>query len=161
MAEDFIYQKLVEIVPKENILVNEPMKKHTSFRVGGEADFYVAVTEVEEIKKILEFSRRKNIPLTVLGNGTNTLVRDGGIRGITLKLEFRKMVRQIEEDKIIYLCGSGLPLTLIANRALEDEATGLEFAFGIPGTLGRSNSHECRGIWWSNARHCIGNYLYG
>lgn len=136
MADDIIYQKLLEIVPKENILVNEPMTNHTSFKVGGKADFLVTVTEVEEIKKIIELSRRKNIPLTIIGNGTNILVRDAGIRGITLKLEFKKMTKDIENDKITYTCESGLPLTLIATRALEDEASGLEFAFGIPGTLG-------------------------
>lgn len=136
MVDDIVYRKLLEIVPEENIMVAEPMKKHTSFRIGGEADFLVTVTEIEEIKKILELVRRKNIPLTILGNGTNILVKDGGIRGITLKLEFRKMTKQIEEDTIIYTCGSSLPVAVIANRALEDEVTGLEFAAGIPGTLG-------------------------
>lgn len=136
MADDTIYQKLLEIVPAENILTNEPMRNHTSFRVGGEADFLVTVTEVEEIKRILELSRRKNIPLTVLGNGSNILVKDGGIRGITLKLGLKRMTKQIDIDKVIYTCESGLPLTLIAMRALEDEASGLEFAYGIPGTLG-------------------------
>lgn len=136
MADDIIYQKLLEIVPKENIFKDEPMKKHTSFKIGGNADFFVIATELEEIKKILELSRRKNIPLTIIGNGTNILVKDEGIRGITLKLEFKKMTKEIEEDKITYTCESGLPLSLIATRALEDGTTGLEFAFGIPGTLG-------------------------
>lgn len=136
MADDIIYQKLLEIVPKENILIDEPMKNHTTFKVGGNADFLITASEVEEIKKVLEFSRRKNIMLTIIGNGSNILVRDEGIRGITLKLDFKKMTKQIDEDKITYICGSSLPLTLIATRALEDEATGLEFAYGIPGTLG-------------------------
>lgn len=136
MADDIIYQKLLEIVPKENIFKDEPMKKHTSFKIGGNADFFVIATELEEIKKILELSRRKNIPLTIIGNGTNILVKDEGIRGITLKLELKKMTKEIEEDKITYTCESGLPLSLIATRALEDGTTGLEFAFGIPGTLG-------------------------
>lgn len=136
MADDIIYQKLLEIVPEENILIDEPMKNHSSFKVGGKADFFVTVSEVDEIKKILEFTRRKNIPLTIIGNGTNILVLDGGIRGITLKLEFKKMTKEIQGDVITYKCESGLPLSLIATRALEDEATGLEFAFGIPGTLG-------------------------
>lgn len=136
MADDIIYQKLLEIVPKESILKEEPMKKHTSFKIGGNADFFVIATELEEIKKILELSRRKNIPLTIIGNGTNILVKDEGIRGITLKLELKKMTKEVEEDKITYICESGLPLSLIATRALDDGATGMEFAFGIPGTLG-------------------------
>lgn len=136
MLDELIYHKLLEIVPKENIFVEEPMKNHTSFQVGGEADFFVTVTEVEEIKGILDLCRRKNVPLTVIGNGTNTLVKDGGVRGIVLKPEFRRMTKEFQENNIIYTCGSGLPITLIAKRALEDEATGLEFAFGIPGTLG-------------------------
>ena len=136
MANELVYEELLKIVPKEKILLDEPMKKHTSFKIGGEADYFVTVSEAEEVKSILELARRKNIPITVIGNGSNMLVRDGGIRGITLKLDFKKMTKETKEDEIIYTCGSGLPLTLIANRALEDEATGIEFAFGIPGSLG-------------------------
>lgn len=136
MADELVYEELLKIVPKDKILLDEPMKKHTSFKIGGEADFFVTVSEVEEVRNILKLARRKNIPVTVIGNGSNMLVRDGGIRGITLKLDFKKMTKEVKGDEIIYTCGSGLPLTLIANRALEDEATGLEFAFGIPGSLG-------------------------
>lgn len=136
MTDELIYQKLLETVPKENILINEPMKKHTSIQIGGNADFFVTVSEIEEIKAILNLCRKNNILLTVIGNGTNILVKDGGIRGIVLKPDFKKMIKEYSKNEIFYICGSGLPLNLIAKRAFDDELTGLEFAVGIPGTLG-------------------------
>ena len=136
MVNELIYNKLLELVPKENILVEEPMKKHTSFQVGGKADFFVMATDIKTIKSTLEISMKENIPLTIIGNGTNTLVRDGGIRGIVLKPDLKKFGKEFREDKIIYTCGSGLPVTSISKIALDDEVEGLEFAFGIPGTLG-------------------------
>lgn len=136
MASEQIHEKLLEILPENRILVDEPMKKHTSFKIGGKADFFVIATSVEEVKSIAQFARRKNIPLTCLGNGTNILVRDGGIRGIVLKLGMNEISKEVKKDNIIYTCGSGVPLASIVCRALEDEAQGLEFACGIPGSLG-------------------------
>ncbi len=136
MVNEEIYQSLLKIVPEDEILQNEPMKNHTSFRVGGNADFLVSPTEVDEVKQIVELCRHNVIPLTLIGNGTNTLVRDGGVRGITLKPCLKRMTKENIDDYFLYTCGSGLSIATIANRATEDELTGLEFAAGIPGSLG-------------------------
>lgn len=136
MNNNFIYEELLKIIPKEKILVDEPMKKHTSFRIGGKADFFVIATDKEDATKIIELTKKQNIPLTVIGNGSNILVLDGGIRGITLKLDNKDVTTQFNGNEVIYTCGSGVPLTLISKLALEDELTGLEFAYGIPGSLG-------------------------
>ena len=84
-----IYSELLKSIPKENILVDEPMKNHTSFKIGGKADFFVTAKTIDEIKGILNLAKKENIKITVIGNGTNILVKDGGIRGITLKLDFK------------------------------------------------------------------------
>ena len=136
MTNNMIYQKLLEILPKENILVDEPMKKHTTFRIGGNADFFVMPKEKEEIKEIIKLCKSQDIKLTIIGNGSNILVKDGGIRGITLKPNLKELKKEKIENGIIYTCGAGVPLNIIAKNALDDEMTGMEFAYGIPGTLG-------------------------
>ena len=78
---------LKKIINKNNIFKNESMSKHTSFKVGGNADYFVKVEKVEELKNLLEYAKENNVPLTILGNGTNVLVKDGGIRGIVCNIE--------------------------------------------------------------------------
>ena len=134
--EETIYNELIKRLPEENIIRNEPMKEHTSIKIGGNADFYVIARTIGQIKSVLELVRWKNLKLTVIGNGTNLLVKDGGIRGITLKLDFKNFVKEKKEDSIIYTVGSSNSIALISNKALEDGVTGLEFAVGIPGTVG-------------------------
>ena len=80
------YNMLLEILPKEYIYIDEPMSKHTTFKIGGLADYFVTPTKSEQIKKIIVISKQNNIPLTVIGNGSNVLVKDSGIRGITKNL---------------------------------------------------------------------------
>ncbi len=136
MECEFIYKNLLETIPKEKILINEPMSKHTSFKIGGNADVFIEPSEIEEIVEILNYAKKENIRINIIGNGTNLLVKDGGIRGITIKPNFKKITKEILQDEIVYNCGSGISLSLIANEALKDGATGLEFAYGIPGSLG-------------------------
>lgn len=136
MSCELIYENLLEIIPKEKILINEPMSKHTSFKIGGNADIFIEPSEIEEVRKIIEYAQKENIKLNIIGNGTNLLVKDGGIRGITLKPNLSKLTKEEVEEGTIYTCGSSLPLTYIANEALKDNLTGLEFAYGIPGSLG-------------------------
>ena len=136
MFNNSVYQKLENIFPKERILLNEPMKNHTTFRIGGNSDCFIIISEIQELKDVISIGKEYNIPITVIGNGSNILVKDGGIRGITLKINLKNITKQNEEDGITYTCGSGLTLTEVANIALEDEMTGLEFAYGIPGSIG-------------------------
>ena len=74
----------------QKIIYNEPMKKHTSFKIGGNADFFVSVKTIEELKQALFYAKQKQIPSTIIGNGTNILVSDSGIRGIVIKIDIQK-----------------------------------------------------------------------
>lgn len=117
-----------------NILENEPMKNHTTFKIGGPVDLMIIPNNEEELLKTLEITRRENIPTMILGNGSNLLVRDGGIRGVVIKLNdnFNKIDRVGNQ----LICQAGALLSEIGDRALEESLTGFEFAIGIPGTLG-------------------------
>lgn len=127
-----IYRKLEEIIDKNRIFQNEMMKKHTSFKIGGPADFFVIIESVEELKAILKFAKELDIPVTCIGNGSNLLIKDNGIRGLTIKLDFKDLT--INEDEIE--AGAGVPIPVLARKAYENGLSGLEFASGIPGTLG-------------------------
>ena len=127
-----IYRKLEEIIDKNRIFQNEMMKKHTSFKIGGPADFFVIIESVEELKAVLKFAKELDIPVTCIGNGSNLLIKDNGIRGLTIKLDFKDLT--INEDEIE--AGAGVPIPVLARKAYENGLSGLEFASGIPGTLG-------------------------
>lgn len=124
-----ILEQLKSITNEENIFVNEPMKKHTTFRTGGNADYLVTPTSKEEIIELLKI----DIPKTVIGNGSNLLVKDGGIRGLVIQLS--KNDRYTINENVIE-AGSGIFVAKLSQLALKEGLTGLEFACGIPGTLG-------------------------
>lgn len=127
-----IYNKLITKIDSKRVLLNEPMSKHTTFKIGGPADIFVKVNDTEELKFLLSLAKTKNIPVTVLGNGSNVLVKDNGIRGIVLKIDFKEILVKDETLEI----GTGVLLSKASRVALENELTGLEFASGIPGTFG-------------------------
>ena len=132
-----IYEQLHVNMPELDILKDEPMSKHNSFRVGGNADIFIKVNTLEELKYILKFIKQNNIPLTILGNGSNVLVKDNGIRGITITLKgFNQInINENKEDVEIEV-GSSVKLGMLSSVCLKNEITGLEFASGIPGTIG-------------------------
>ncbi len=132
-----IYQFLIEIVNQQQILINEPMKNHTSFKIGGPADFLALPKSVEQIQSIVKLCKNEKIPLFILGNGTDLLVRDKGIRGIVLKIAKNfDSVEIIGETKEKVVAQSGVSLSALAKILLRNELSGFEFASGIPGTLG-------------------------
>jgi len=132
-----IYDLLTEKIAKENILIDEPMKNHTSFKIGGNADFFVKVNNEDEVKFVLDLCNKNNIPLTVVGNGSNLLVSDNGIRGIVLKVNIDKVIIEKNDNKnIIATVGCGVPLAKLAYQFLNESLSGFEFASGIPGTIG-------------------------
>ena len=133
MNQEF-YQKLCEIVGKEQVLTDEPMKKHTTFRIGGPADYLVLPQKTEEIGEIVACCKKMNVPWYVMGNGSNLLVADQGVRGVVIQLlrNFNKIV--VQQNKISAQAGAGN--ALIARQALDASLTGFEFAAGIPGTIG-------------------------
>lgn len=128
------YEKLKNIVSEENIIIDEPMKNHTTFRVGGPADYFVMPQEAGEIRDVAALCRREEIPYYIVGNGSNLLVSDQGYRGVIIQI-FRSMSR-IEVEGTVIRAQAGALLSAIAARALEHELTGFEFAAGIPGTIG-------------------------
>lgn len=128
-----IYSELIENgINKENILLDELMSLHTSFKVGGPADIFVKAYSVEEIKSVLKVVKENNIPLFILGNGTNLLVKDEGFRGIVLQVK----LENINIDGNIVTAGSGVKNGVLSKRLIDNSLTGFEFASGIPGTIG-------------------------
>ena len=128
-----IYEKLLnEGINKENILLNEAMNKHTSFKTGGNADIFIKAYLLEEIKSVLKVSKENNIPLFILGNGTNILVKDEGYKGIVLQIK----LENINIDRTNVTVQSGVKNAILSKKLLDEELTGFEFASGIPGTIG-------------------------
>ena len=121
---------------KENLYYDEPMVKHTSFKIGGPADAFIKVDNIEELKETLDLSKKNQIPLTIIGNGSNILVTDKGIRGITAKLNLKDIEIKNENNKQIIKVEAGVPLGLLAQKLLKEEITGFEELSGIPGTIG-------------------------
>ena len=116
------------------VLVQEPMSQHTSFHIGGPADILVIPSSVQGLLQVLELARTWQVPVTVIGNGTNLLVRDKGIRGLIIKLGNAIKEWQVESSRITF--SSGLSLAMAAHVALDAGLTGMEFAAGIPGSVG-------------------------
>lgn len=131
-----IYQKLANVIPKEKIKQNEPMSKHTAFKIGGPADIFIDIDNIEELKRVLEIIKNNNIPFKMIGNGSNILVRDEGFRGIILKNMLNNLKLEEQEDKIIITASSGVKLGILGQKCLKKEIEGFEFASGIPGTIG-------------------------
>lgn len=127
-----LYSNLLKKIPKDNIYINEKMSEHTSFKIGGPADIFIKVKTLEELQYILQTAKDNNIPITIIGNGTNLLVKDNGIRGIVLQPKFDEIkINNTEID-----VGAGTLLSKLAKIAYENSLSGLEFAAGIPGTVG-------------------------
>ena len=130
-----MYIKEIEkIVSKEKIYENELMSNYTSFKIGGPAEYLIKVQTPEELKEILKIIKKQEIPLTIIGNGSNILVSDNGIKGIVLKIEINTFELNTQTAKL--RIGSGVKLGFIAQKCLKSEIAGFEFASGIPGTIG-------------------------
>ncbi len=127
------YEELASFLTKEEILQDEPMRNHTWFEIGGTADILVIPESVEKLIKVVHYVKKNNIPTFLIGNGSNLLVKDGGIRGIVIKTE---MINKITIDGEIIKAECGALLEDISTAAYENSLTGFEFACGIPGTLG-------------------------
>lgn len=131
---DTAYNMLNRLIPVERILLKEPMKNHTSFRIGGPADMLVLPKSKNEVVHILNTGNELSIPVFVMGNGSNLLVRDKGIRGIVLKISDNYSNVHIDGPNI--KAQSGILMSSISRMAVKNGLKGLEFASGIPGTLG-------------------------
>ena len=155
MINPDLYELLLTVIPKENILLDEPMTKHTSFKIGGNAECFIRAKSRDEVKFILEICNERCIPLTIVGNGSNLLVKDNGIKGIVLKVDIdyieivnleetkefsegfkNKLIESGSGSNCLITVGAGVPLGKLAQILLKDSITGFEFASGIPGTIG-------------------------
>ncbi len=127
------------LLSPERVLTEEPMARHTTFKIGGPAEFYVIPGE-EEVEKIIDLCKRSGTPLAIIGNGSNLLVGDGGIRGVVM--EIGAGMRRISVEKNTegarrrIVVQAGAPLSRLSQEAAAANLTGLEFASGIPGTVG-------------------------
>jgi UDP-N-acetylmuramate dehydrogenase len=129
-----IIEKFIAVVGKDNIKINEPMKNHTSFKVGGPADIFITPNDEIQIRDILRLCRENECPIFVMGNGTNLVVKDGGIRGVVLKI-FDDFSKIYTEGSMI-TAEAGALLSVVSKEALRASLKGMEFASGIPGTVG-------------------------
>ncbi|HIX36866.1 MAG TPA: UDP-N-acetylmuramate dehydrogenase [Candidatus Blautia pullistercoris] len=134
MENNRIENKFCACLGSDNVYRNEPMKRHTTFRIGGPADYYLCPHSAKEIQKVVEICREEKLPYFILGNGSNLLVSDQGYRGVVIQLW--KNVSDIRVEGCLIHAKAGASLAKIAAEALEEGLTGMEFAAGIPGTLG-------------------------
>lgn len=129
-----IFETLVSMTGEKNVLLNEPMKNHTSFRTGGAADIFVSPDGKDSLKEIVKLFKEKNIPFYIFGNGSNMLVSDRGIEGAVIHIGNGFSSVEVNGNEITV--GAGVLLSSVASTALENSLTGFEFASGIPGSFG-------------------------
>lgn len=127
-------KKLEEIISPDKIRYNEPMSKHTTMRVGGPVDIMILPNTTEEIIDIINYAKENNIPIKVIGNGSNMIVSDLGIEGIVIKLTCNMSNVNICGEEVICTAGASMPKTAVIAR--QNSLSGFEFACGIPGTIG-------------------------
>lgn len=131
---DKLLENIKNIVDPSRILLNEPLSKHTTFRVGGPCDAFISVSNEKEAEQLIRLLSMNNVPFFVLGNGSNMLVSDSGYKGVIIEIGKDFSNVHIEGDTII--AEAGALLVKVANEAYKESLTGLEFASGIPGTIG-------------------------
>lgn len=136
MDTENIFLELKKIIPEENILKNESMKKHTTLKTGGIADLFVKVKSIDQLKDILFFCKNNDVKFYVIGNGSNLIVSDKGLRGIAIKIELKDIeIKDINGGKEIVV-ESGVMMGFLAQKLLKQQVTGFEELSGIPGTVG-------------------------
>lgn len=117
-----------------NYIENEPLSKHTSFKIGGNAELFVTVFDETGLKAVISLCKENDIPLFILGKGSNLLISDNGMKGVVLTLDGVFKDISVKENKI--RCGAGVNLARLCTTALSHSLGGLEFAYGIPGSVG-------------------------
>lgn len=133
MNQNF-YDKLNNVIAKDSILIDELMSRHTTFRVGGPADFFVTPKAKEEVRDVIRICKEAGMPYYIIGNGSNLLVSDAGYRGVIVQIY--KEMNEVKAEGDLVKAQAGALLSGIAAKALGAELSGFEFASGIPGTIG-------------------------
>ncbi|UCH09728.1 MAG: UDP-N-acetylmuramate dehydrogenase [Fidelibacterota bacterium] len=129
-----MHPQLTRIITQGEILVDEPLSQHTTYGIGGAADIFVRPASRQELAGLLQYAARKNLPVTVLGSGSNCLVNDSGIRGLVISLAGTMKELRIQNGTVV--AAAGVTLGHLVRRCLEAGLTGTEKLVGIPGTLG-------------------------
>ena len=151
MINKDIYQALQQLIPNEKIKVDEPLKRYTYTKTGGNADFYITPTKNVEVQAVVKYAYQNEIPVTYLGNGSNIIIREGGIRGIVISLLSLDHI-EVSDDAII--AGSGAAIIDVSRVARDYALTGLEFACGIPGSIGGA-VYMNAGAYGGEVKDCI------
>lgn len=149
--KDDILTQLKQLVPEDIIRVDEPLKRYTYTETGGKADYYLSPTTTEEVQTIVRFAYEHDIPVTYLGNGSNIIIREGGIRGIVLSL---LSLDYIDVSDTAIIAGSGAAIIAVSRKARDHALTGLEFACGIPGSIGGAVFMNA-GAYGGEVKNCI------
>ncbi len=134
MLEMMIYDKLLNKIPKDLLYTDIPMKHHTHFKIGGNADILITPNQIDQIEYAFKILKEHQVPITWLGNGSNLLVSDKGIRGAVIKISDTFSKIKVQGNRII--AEAGALLETISKIAVENKLSGFEFACGIPGTVG-------------------------
>ncbi|MFO7611743.1 MAG: FAD-binding protein, partial [Clostridia bacterium] len=134
MGNKAIRDMLLENLREDILIFDEPMKNHTTFRSGGKCDVLAIPGSVEDIRRLNRLCKKNGIPMIVIGNGSNLLIREGGIRGVVLKLAENFCYATVSDNSVT--AQAGALLSSIAMKAMNSSLSGLEFASGIPGTVG-------------------------
>ena len=151
LEQEDILKDLKSLVPDNIIKVNEPLKRYTYTKTGGNADFYLSPTENEQVQTIVRYAHEHQLPVTYLGNGSNIIIREGGIRGIVISLLSLNHIN-VSDDAII--AGSGAAIIDVSRAARDHVLTGLEFACGIPGSVGGA-VYMNAGAYGGEIKDCI------
>lgn len=123
-------------INQKQIMFNEPMAKHTSFKIGGKAECFIKISTLDELKEVINFASKNKIKITIIGKGSNILVLDGGIKGITLQINIKKFEILDNKKNIEIKIGAGNSNIDVAQKLLKEEISGFEEISGIPGTIG-------------------------
>ena len=143
---DILYSDLIKILGEDNVKKSEPMKNHTTFRIGGDADLFVTPVNAAQIHDTVIYLKKAEVPYYVVGNGSNLLVSDAGYRGVIIQLYSRFAGYEILHDNcesavdkadVVYIrVQSGMSIIKLASIVAGHSLSGMEFASGIPGSIG-------------------------
>jgi UDP-N-acetylmuramate dehydrogenase len=150
------YEKLKKIITEGQILRDEPLSNHTTFRIGGPCDFFVIADTQEEFTQVIRLCKQEEVPCFIIGNGSNLLVADEGLSGVVLRLneDVTKLTVEEKGEKTIVTACAGINLSNLAMKIANLSLTGFEFAAGIPGTLGGA-IYMNAGAYGGEIKDCI------
>ena len=150
-------EELEQIIGKENIKYNESMASHTSFKVGGPAEIYATINNVETLIKAIKYAKEHDLNVTIIGNGTNVLVKDEGIKGLVIRYVSEDYEISFDEnlDDAVFTVSAGMLNAKAANILLEEGYSGFEVLAGIPGTIGGAVYMNAGAFGWE-----VKNNLY-